>query len=65
MNEQQIIGVLEARIEAAQAGERMYRAVAHYLAGYFHSHAKESGLPVEMPGDLVKWAIRELGPDNL
>ena len=65
MNEQQIIGVLEARIEAAHASERMYRSVAHYLAGYFHKHAKESGLPVEVPGDLVKWAIRELGPDNL
>ena len=65
MNEQQIIGVLEARVVELQQSEQRYRSIAYWLAGYFHLHAVDSGLPVKMPGDLVQWAADQTSPSQL
>lgn len=65
MNEQQIIRVLEARVVELQQSEQRYRSIAYWLAGYFHFHAVNSGLPVKMPGDLVQWAADQTSPSQL
>ena len=65
MNEPQIIRVLEARVVELQQSERRYRSIAYWLAGYFHLHAVDSGLPVKMPGDLVQWAADQTSPSQL
>ena len=34
-----------------------FRTAACYLAGYFHQHALESGIPLTKEIDLVEWAV--------
>ena len=65
MHESLRIGILEARVVELQQSEQRYRSIAYWLAGYFHRHAVESGLPVKMPGDLVQWAADQTSPSQL
>ena len=34
-----------------------FRTAACYMAGYFHQHALEIGLPLTQEIDLVEWAV--------
>ena len=46
----QQIGQLDGNLE-------YFRTAACFMAGYFHQHALEIGLPLTKEVDLVEWAV--------
>ena len=47
------------RQEIAELDDKLdyFRTAACYMAGYFHQHALEIGLPLTREIDLVEWAV--------
>lgn len=47
------------RQEIAELDDKLdyFRTAACYMAGYFHQHATEIGLPLTQEIDLVEWAV--------
>ena len=45
--------------EIAELDDKLdyFRTAACYMAGYFHQHAVESGIPLTKEIDLVEWAV--------
>ena len=49
----------QLRQEVAELDDKLdyFRTAACYMAGYFHPHALETGIPLTQEIDLVEWAV--------